>query len=66
MAYPFENDVKTYGTQTAHPLPCPALQFENDVKTYATQAKGGEKLEYLLFKNDVVYIQGESIHLWIV
>lgn len=40
--------------------------FENDVKTYATQAKGSEKLEYLLFKNDVVYIQGESIHLWIV
>ena len=35
----FENDVKTYGTQTAASLCCYVLLFENDVKTYGTQTK---------------------------
>ena len=35
----FENDVKTYGTQTIF-LDCTAhSKFENDVKTYGTQTQ---------------------------
>ena len=33
----FENDVKTYGTQTGTAVSTDAGQFENDVKTYGTQ-----------------------------
>ena len=35
---PFENDVKTYGTQAAPVQDVPKVVFENDVKTYGTQA----------------------------
>ena len=33
----FENDVKTYGTQTTVSYVFSNLKFENDVKTYGTQ-----------------------------
>ncbi len=33
----FENDVKTYGTQTKIGLVKFLISFENDVKTYGTQ-----------------------------
>ena len=35
----FENDVKTYGTQTARKPTDKQLLFENDVKTYGTQTR---------------------------
>ena len=39
MSTPFENDVKTYGTQATFPVVYEPVMFENDVKTYGTQAK---------------------------
>ena len=33
----FENDVKTYGTETGVISGWSPLQFENDVKTYGTE-----------------------------
>ena len=33
----FENDVKTYGTQTMIDVITLSAEFENDVKTYGTQ-----------------------------
>ena len=36
----FENDVKTYGTQTAMGDYKASQEFENDVKTYGTQTPG--------------------------
>ena len=33
----FENDVKTYGTETPRILPAIPGRFENDVKTYGTE-----------------------------
>ena len=33
----FENDVKTYGTQTDSSVRRTQAKFENDVKTYGTQ-----------------------------
>ena len=35
----FENDVKTYGTQTVDGAQCGSYLFENDVKTYGTQTR---------------------------
>ena len=33
----FENDVKTYGTETSYVFGCGTCEFENDVKTYGTE-----------------------------
>ena len=33
----FENDVKTYGTETTRSPRKPEPRFENDVKTYGTE-----------------------------
>ena len=33
----FENDVKTYGTETDHSYFSSLTWFENDVKTYGTE-----------------------------
>ena len=33
----FENDVKTYGTETERTHVIDILSFENDVKTYGTE-----------------------------
>ena len=35
----FENDVKTYGTQTCININGASGEFENDVKTYGTQTQ---------------------------
>ena len=35
----FENDVKTYGTQTGDAVYRAQSRFENDVKTYGTQTQ---------------------------
>ena len=49
----FENDVKTYGTQTIF-LDCTAhSKFENDVKTYGTQTQSCGTIPSLQFENDV-------------
>ena len=37
--YQFENDVKTYGTQTILAPMIERVMFENDVKTYGTQTE---------------------------
>ena len=49
----FENDVKTYGTQTAIPQNCKWYMFENDVKTYGTQTRRCPSKHHLQFENDV-------------
>ena len=36
----FENDVKTYGTETCYILIHRQSVFENDVKTYGTETNG--------------------------
>ena len=33
----FENDVKTYGTETGNDTVLEMVRFENDVKTYGTE-----------------------------
>ena len=38
MHYPFENDVKMYGTQAKVKHLIVHILFENDVKMYGTQA----------------------------
>ena len=48
MVILFENDVKTYGTQTSNPRYTVKLVFENDVKTYGTQTVTGDKEDTLL------------------
>ena len=35
----FENDVKTYGTETEFRVMSKMLTFENDVKTYGTETE---------------------------
>ena len=39
----FENDVKTYGTETNTNSNAELSQFENDVKTYGTETHGAMK-----------------------
>ena len=49
----FENDVKTYGTQTGDTKGGVETLFENDVKTYGTQTRFWIHIAGLLFENDV-------------
>ena len=49
----FENDVKTYGTQTPTELIELEEEFENDVKTYGTQTVDLEGATDGQFENDV-------------
>ena len=49
----FENDVKTYGTQTGLWVETKHWLFENDVKTYGTQTKQIPTPTKELFENDV-------------
>ena len=49
----FENDVKTYGTQTNARKECETTRFENDVKTYGTQTWDLETNTRQTFENDV-------------
>ena len=49
----FENDVKTYGTQTHDDKVFLSSSFENDVKTYGTQTIGNHTVSHVVFENDV-------------
>ena len=49
----FENDVKTYGTQTQMGQGSSDRKFENDVKTYGTQTVYPEWRVLRSFENDV-------------
>ena len=49
----FENDVKTYGTQTNLQGQMDDAEFENDVKTYGTQTLHDTIIPYFMFENDV-------------
>ena len=49
----FENDVKTYGTQTQKWSFMMVILFENDVKTYGTQTSNPRYTVKLVFENDV-------------
>ena len=50
---PFENDVKTYGTQTNFLIDDDVPAFENDVKTYGTQTIEYKAALKGMFENDV-------------
>ena len=50
----FENDVKTYGTETEFEKSVARLPFENDVKTYGTETHFSATFHApCLFENDV-------------
>ena len=49
----FENDVKTYGTQTLTANGTRTRTFENDVKTYGTQTAQRWIVTSAGFENDV-------------
>ena len=49
----FENDVKMYGTQTAHSTFWGISSFENDVKMYGTQTMANAANVATMFENDV-------------
>ena len=49
----FENDVKTYGTETVMEQRAELLRFENDVKTYGTETDHSYFSSLTWFENDV-------------
>ena len=49
----FENDVKTYGTETRSALLDRCFLFENDVKTYGTETHFSATFPSFKFENDV-------------
>ena len=49
----FENDVKTYGTETLYKNGMTASMFENDVKTYGTETLAKAIFFRYAFENDV-------------
>ena len=49
----FENDVKTYGTETHFLTPLQDELFENDVKTYGTETIRSCTMDTIQFENDV-------------
>ena len=49
----FENDVKTYGTETNTPFNLAPTLFENDVKTYGTETVQLLQAMHVMFENDV-------------
>ena len=49
----FENDVKTYGTETKNRGCMRAKLFENDVKTYGTETQSLQRGIASGFENDV-------------
>ena len=60
--YEFENDVKTYGTQTLHDTIIPYFMFENDVKTYGTQTADIPAEQVQVFENDVKTYGTQTIY----
>ena len=58
----FENDVKTYGTETL-PYPRNMLSwFENDVKTYGTETSAAYKATSSSFENAVKTYGTETVN----
>ena len=57
----FENDVKTYGTETARAVKDTQEQFENDVKTYGTETQIVTLKIYQAFENDVKMYGTETL-----
>ena len=51
--YRFENDVKTYGTETGWHISDEQVKFENDVKTYGTETNNCVVAGHGRFENDV-------------
>ena len=49
----FENDVKTYGTETTQNRTSMQYLFENDVKTYGTETYTLGTSQLSMFENDV-------------
>ena len=61
----FENDVKTYGTQTRELDGKQYKLFENDVKTYGTQTLDAQDYKKLKFENDVKTYGTQTIFVMI-
>ena len=61
----FENDVKMYGTQTAHLSLDDNRAFENDVKMYGTQTGAVGYHDESAFENDVkMYGTQTEVRRW--
>ena len=58
----FENDVKTYGTETVEDDTTIEILFENDVKTYGTETVSALCSLYNRFENDVKTYGTETKH----
>ena len=58
----FENDVKTYGTETHSKKLIAYEQFENDVKTYGTETPARSAASPIVFENDVKTYGTETIY----
>ena len=57
----FENDVKTYGTETPFGGYKPKNKFENDVKMYGTETQIVTLKIYQAFENDVKMYGTETL-----
>ena len=57
----FENDVKTYGTETRLRVIRLSQLFENDVKTYGTETQWVVTYQEMLFENDVKTYGTETV-----
>ena len=57
----FENDVKTYGTETITDWIAIQSPFENDVKTYGTETQIVTLKIYQAFENDVKMYGTETL-----
>ena len=61
----FENDVKTYGTETGLMPTISERQFENDVKTYGTETHFSATFPSFKFENDVKTYGTETTALFL-
>ena len=59
----FENDVKTYGTETISLKQLKCVLFENDVKTYGTETSVLLFPLNIVFENDVKTYGTETIRI---
>ena len=57
----FENDVKTYGTETIQTHGSNFATFENDVKTYGTETVQCQEKAAIAFENDVKTYGTETV-----
>ena len=62
IAFRFENDVKTYGTETCHTTERSHTPFENDVKTYGTETQNRKDIHDMKFENDVKTYGTETVY----